>query len=249
MKAMTKGKETASGRHEGRGGKPIPGAPSTQDLYTGMSGQLVAMSEFLWRGYNVAIPVVDEGDDIFVVDAGEGVLRRVQVKTAGTGILGDGTKTVQFTLSRSQLNLSLGGSELFFMLLARWDDIDPKVPWRFILIRRDELNDFRANPPPGRRGPRPKDDSKAGDELAMKVRVSVDDATAWGHSLRDYLDRWSPDWPVAGPMKARARGVAVTLAAPIRPGEGAAVPPPGPTSGPGTTRIRSVPRGGRRTGP
>ena len=41
---------------------------------------------------------------------------------------------MQFALSRSQLNLTLGGSELFFMLLARWDDIDPRVPWRFMLI-------------------------------------------------------------------------------------------------------------------
>ena len=40
---------------------------STQDLYTGMSGQFAAMSEFLWRGYNVAIPAVDVGEDIFVV--------------------------------------------------------------------------------------------------------------------------------------------------------------------------------------
>jgi hypothetical protein len=32
--------------------------------YIGKSGQLAAMSEFLWRGWNVAMPEVDEGDDI-----------------------------------------------------------------------------------------------------------------------------------------------------------------------------------------
>ncbi len=99
--------------------KAAPGAASTQDLYTGMSGQFAAMSEFLWRGYNVAIPAVDVGEDIFVVEAGQGVRRRVQVKAAGTGTVAAGTKTVQFNLSRSQLNLQPGGSDLFFMLLAK----------------------------------------------------------------------------------------------------------------------------------
>lgn len=245
MKTAAKGKDVASpGRR-----KAGPGMPATRDLYTGMSGQLVAMSEFLWRGYNVAIPVVDEGDDIFVVDAGEGVLRRVQVKTAGTGTAGEGTKTVQFTLSRSQLNLSLGGSELFFMLLARWDDIDSKVPWRFILIRRDELNALRTNPLPGRRGRGLKDDAAAGDELTMRVRISGRDATAWGHSLSDYLDRWSPDWPVAGPMRDRARGAAVRLAAPLRAAATAAVQSPAPTSDPETIPARSDRPGAPRRRP
>lgn len=35
--------------------------------YTGKSGQLAVMAEFLIRGYNVAMPEVDEGDDVFVV--------------------------------------------------------------------------------------------------------------------------------------------------------------------------------------
>ena len=90
-----------------------PGAASTQDLYTGMSGQFVAMSEFLWRGYNVAVPAVDAGEDIFVVEAEEEVLRRVQVKTAGAGTVKGRAKSVRFTLSRTQLNLAMGGSELF----------------------------------------------------------------------------------------------------------------------------------------
>jgi len=45
----------------------------------GMAGQLAAMSEFLLRGYNVAVPAVDVGDDIFVVDDREGLLSLVQV--------------------------------------------------------------------------------------------------------------------------------------------------------------------------
>ena len=34
-------------------------------LYLGKAGHLTVMSEFLMRGWNVAIPEVDIGDDIF----------------------------------------------------------------------------------------------------------------------------------------------------------------------------------------
>lgn len=40
------------------------------------------MAEFLLRGWNVAIPEVDAGDDIFVVQDENGTLRRIQVKTS-----------------------------------------------------------------------------------------------------------------------------------------------------------------------
>jgi hypothetical protein len=35
-----------------------------QNLYTGRSGQFAVMAEFLRRGYNVAIPEIDIGEDI-----------------------------------------------------------------------------------------------------------------------------------------------------------------------------------------
>jgi hypothetical protein len=50
--------------------------------YVGKAGHLAVMAEFLMRGWNVAIPEVDTGDDIFVVQDENGTLRRVQVKTS-----------------------------------------------------------------------------------------------------------------------------------------------------------------------
>lgn len=50
--------------------------------YLGKAGHLNVMSEFLMFGWNVAIPEVDIGDDIFVVQDDNGTLRRVQVKTS-----------------------------------------------------------------------------------------------------------------------------------------------------------------------
>jgi hypothetical protein len=37
------------------------------DLYLGRAAQLFVMSELLLRGYNVAIPEVDIGDDLLVI--------------------------------------------------------------------------------------------------------------------------------------------------------------------------------------
>ena len=48
-------------------------------LYTGRSGHFVVMAEFLYRGYNVAIPEVDVGDDIFVVKDDDGTHRSFHI--------------------------------------------------------------------------------------------------------------------------------------------------------------------------
>lgn len=53
-----------------------------RDLFTGRSGQLAVMAEFLIREMNVAIPEVDVGDDIVVVRDDHDLITRVQVKTA-----------------------------------------------------------------------------------------------------------------------------------------------------------------------
>ena len=52
------------------------------NLYLGKAGQLATMSYFLLRGWNVATPEVDVGDDLFVVEDKKGIFYRVQVKTA-----------------------------------------------------------------------------------------------------------------------------------------------------------------------
>jgi hypothetical protein len=68
-------------------------------LYLGKAGHLTVMSEFLTRGWNVAIPEVDIGDDIFVVQDDNGTLRRVQVKTS--------TSTVRQNSFRGQFNVPI----------------------------------------------------------------------------------------------------------------------------------------------
>lgn len=72
------------------------------NLYLGRAGQMAVMSEFLDRGYNVAIPEVDVGDDIFVVQDSSGVFRRIQVKTSTARPTKRG-ETAQYSLRLSQL--------------------------------------------------------------------------------------------------------------------------------------------------
>src|ERR1700712_5628661 len=73
-----------------------------QSLYVGRAGQMAVMAEFLWRGWNVALPEVDVGEDIFVVQDETGELSRVQVKTATAKPLQIGY-AAQFSISLSQL--------------------------------------------------------------------------------------------------------------------------------------------------
>lgn len=88
--------------------------------YLGKAGHLAIMSELLMRGWNVAIPEVDVGDDIFVVEDNSGTLRRVQVKTATASERKSG-HTGQFFISLKQL-LNLSPVPIHYVFILRIDD-------------------------------------------------------------------------------------------------------------------------------
>src|SRR5579885_3339247 len=115
--------------------------PAKRSHY-GMAGHLAAMSEFVLRGYNVAIPMVDVGDDVFVVDDRDGALRRIQVKSAEQAADAsdrDGEKTVVYRLSRRQLRKAKR-NELYYMFMIRWDR-----RWRFLLVPRVDLDELHKS--------------------------------------------------------------------------------------------------------
>ena len=107
-----------------------------QDLYTGGAGQAAVMSEFLVRGYNVAVPEVDRGDDLFVVQDLSGNFHRIQVKTATARGLKRQGYVAQFVVPLAQLSKP-HTPELFYVLAVRheskWSD--------FLVIPRTELFD------------------------------------------------------------------------------------------------------------
>ncbi len=107
---------------------------SVQTSYTGKAGHFLVMSEFLMRGWNVAIPEVDRGDDIFVVKDDDGDMKRVQVKTANANRTLRGYST-QFNVPKKQLNTQFT-PDLTYCFVVRIGN-----KWKHIIvIDRDKLN-------------------------------------------------------------------------------------------------------------
>jgi hypothetical protein len=108
--------------------------------YLGKAGHLYIMSEFLMLGWNVAIPEVDIGDDIFVVQDDNGTLRRVQVKTATSTIRKEGFSG-QFSVSVKNLR-TVSTILVHYIFLVRHIDGWSKP----VIIRQDYLLDhFEKN--------------------------------------------------------------------------------------------------------
>lgn len=193
----------------------------------GRAGEFFAMSELLLRGWNVAVPVVDVGDDVFVIDDNDKTTWRLQVKSSKCERLpaGDGVRA-KFTLSRAQLRTAQP-VELFYMLMVRLD-----ARWRFLVIPRTDLLGIRdayvdATDTREARGRKPLGDAAAKvDALALEIVLKGDDVRGWDAPLADYLDRW-PDAlaPVTGGPGAVGRALAAAPAAAATP---AAAPAPSP---------------------
>lgn len=107
--------------------------------YLGKAGHLNIMSEFLMLGWNVAIPEVDIGDDIFVVQDDNGTLRRVQVKTSFSTIRKVGFSG-QFSVSLKNLR-NISTILVHYIFIVRHNDAWTKP----IIIRQDYLLDYFEN--------------------------------------------------------------------------------------------------------
>jgi hypothetical protein len=108
-------------------------------LYLGKAGHLTVMSEFLTRGWNVAIPEVDIGDDIFVVQDDNGTLRRVQVKTS-TSTARQNSFSGQFNVPLNQLK-NIANIPVHYVFVVRHNDQWTKP----VVIRQDYLLDHWQN--------------------------------------------------------------------------------------------------------
>ncbi len=107
--------------------------------YLGKAGHLNVMSEFLMLGWNVAIPEVDIGDDIFVVQDDNGTLRRVQVKTSTSTERKD-SFSGQFSVSVKNLR-NISNILVHYIFLVRQNDEWTKP----VIIRQDYLLDHFEN--------------------------------------------------------------------------------------------------------
>jgi hypothetical protein len=199
----------------------------------GRAGEYFAMSELLLRGWNVAGPVVDVGDDVFVIDDNDKTTWRLQVKAADGEAVpeadGGGVKA-KFTLSRAQLRTAQP-IELFFMLVIRH-----AAKWRFLIVPRLDLFKLRdayveAGKTREGRGRRPVGDEAAKtDALGLEVVLKGAEAEGWEASLTPFLDRWPDDLaPVPtgpGAVGQAVQGAAAEAGGAAPPAEGGAPPPP-----------------------
>ena len=156
-----------------------------QNLYTGMSGHLAAMSEFLSLGYNVAIPEVDRGDDVFVVRDHDGDLSRIQVKTANALTTRYGYRAV---VSVPTLQLETPRSpEVYYVFAVRHDAM-----WKdFVVISRADLFAIWSDTNMGSLlGTVP-----AKQKLVIKLAFHANAVRTGTADFQPYRNNWNRYWP------------------------------------------------------
>lgn len=149
--------------------------------YIGKAGHLAVMSEFLMRGWNVAIPEVDIGDDIFVVQDANGILRKVQVKTSiakvgKTGFSG------QFSVSLKNLE-GLTGLLGHYVFIVRHNNQWTKP----VIVRQDDLLNYVETGAIG---------SVYNRNATLYFSFTAAGVSCSGHDFTKYLEDYS-DFPVA----------------------------------------------------
>lgn len=153
---------------------------SKQHLYTGKAGQLAVMAEFVVRGYNVSVPEIDIGDDLFVVRDATGELYRIQVKTANAKELKQSGYSATFRVPLAQLARPQT-PDLNYVLVVRSQE-----RWaEFIVISRKELYVLRVNHDLG---------SVQDGDVIFSLSFSTDDVLCKGQSLQPYRNQWAR-WP------------------------------------------------------
>ena len=141
---------------------------------------MAVMSEFLDRGYNVAVPEVDIGDDIFVVRDRSGEYRRVQVKTSYAKPTGKGT-SARFSLRRDRL-VTPTAPETWYVFVRRLEN-----QWLdHILITREQLHAYHRASDMGSL-------SKKG-FVILYIKSEAELTICSGVDLSAHVNDWS-DWP------------------------------------------------------
>ena len=156
--------------------------PKRQHLYVGKAGQFAVMAECLMRGFNVAIPEVDIGDDLFVVNDQSGNYRRIQVKTvtaARPRPAGAPGYSVQFQVPLAQLEQDFV-PELIYVFVVRL----PAGWGPFLVIPRDVLLDLHEANGLGAK-------TRRGERMQFYVRFGNDgSAHCSGQALTQFINRF-----------------------------------------------------------
>ncbi len=151
--------------------------PGTQ--YTGKAGHLAVMGEFCLLGYNAAMPEIDKGDDVFVVNDTTGAMWRLQVKTS-LGRAQATSRAYQFRVRETAIQ-NAQTPELHFVFVMRKERV-----WHFLLMDRPVLRTYVRNNHLG---------TSAGDYRQFNMVLHDDGRLICsGVDLQNHLEDWAT-WP------------------------------------------------------
>jgi hypothetical protein len=159
--------------------------------YTGKAGHLAVMGEFTLRGYNVAMPEIDKGDDVFVVRDETGAMWRLQVKTS-LGTDQQNSRRYQFRVRENMIQTAQT-PELHFIFVMR-----NQGRWRFLVMDRAVLRNYVVNHQVG---------TLNNDHRQITVTLNNNgNVTCSGQNLTNHLEDWNTwpelDWGSMGGSKA-----------------------------------------------
>src|SRR5262249_15674917 len=147
--------------------------------HVGKAGQLAVMAEFLLRGYNVAMPEVDLGDDVFVVHDSSGQLWRIQVKTAVGKARRDGYQA-KVAVALSQLT-TLRTPDLFYIFALRHGGRGD-----FLILPREALHGEHEDHQAG---------WVSGQTVLFTLRVTATGVSCSGRDWQAWRGNWG-EWPL-----------------------------------------------------
>lgn len=145
--------------------------------YLGTAGELRAASELSLRGYVAHIPTVDEGADLWAVDHGNGIGKRIQVKTSAYPDL---AKIPGFICYQVSIDGTILGSTDISLVIYIYVFGD----WRCYILTAPQLQTLRGG---------------SASTTVLLVLDSHDRVTVGGKGgglLDPYRDAWDAEFPV-----------------------------------------------------
>jgi hypothetical protein len=150
---------------------------TSRDTYTGKAGQMAVQAELLARQCNVAVPEVDEGEDVFTFVFREPDVTRIQVKTATAERLQEARRyAAKVSVPLEQLHDD-GHMELYYVFAIRLDNLWVNV------VSRTELNAWSTDGGMGYVNLRAR-------ELQLYLSFSPDALVCSGRDLQPYRNAW-----------------------------------------------------------
>lgn len=141
---------------------------------------MAVMAELLLRGWNVALPEIDLGEDLFAINDQTGDLIRVQVKTATARPQRDGY-SAQFNVSLLQIHRPRVPDLVYVFAVRSEEGWEPFVIMeRSVLRREQEVHGVG---------------SVSGESVVLRFVSAGESLTCSGRDFRAYRSDWSR-WPV-----------------------------------------------------